>query len=705
MDESKILVKKKKKGFSEPFDREKIHKAIKKSAERILQVLSDDDCIKVSDRVLSLIKEEEIGVRKLHNIVEVALDDVGFNRVAESYRQYRNYKEDAQAIMAAVDRKTLELSYKEDKSNANTDSLLVSTKRSILYGEQQKEKYKRIFLNPEERKANDEGYIYINDLKDRLSTFNCFSRYTKLVTNLGVKSFEELYDGQKIQVLDKNGEWKEATVGYFGKQVMYDVVFSSGRSLKTVTCTRDHRWFLKDGTVTTNLKVGDRICDTVDITSKFDPYSANLEDLRTWCFGFIIGDGADSTNQKNGVYARLCGNKTKYLDLFIKAGYVKSSYNYENKDIAVRSKNTPSKQDFLNGSAWKYLPLHSKIALFNGYYAADGGSRANRICTSDKRVCRMIEDISSCSGYYIASKTVINHNTNYKTGATLYMYNLRKRTGITNNWIVKKINYHLNKKKEMDAWCVIEPTTHSFTLEGGLVTGNCDLCNLGRILKDGFVLANIKYTEPKSLNAAMSVSTDIISAYAGQQYGGTTIPEIDTVFAPYAKKSYDFYIDQYKEIVKKANGIYDPKLADEYAEERVRREAEQQYQHMEHSMNSIASSRGDYAFITFTFGHSTDRWAKMISNVFLDVRRGGQGEGAGKVPVLFPKLVFLYDSELHGEGKPLEDLFENAVETAKQCMYPDFLSLDAGYVGDVYHKWGKIISPMGKRKLSSSKTF
>ena len=122
-------------------------------------------------------------------------------------------------------------------------------------------------------------------------------------------------------------------------------------------------------------------------------------------------------------------------------------------------------------------------------------------------------------------------------------------------------------------------------------------------------------------------------------------------------------------------------------------------------MNSIASSRGDYAFITFTFGHSTDRWAKLISNVFLDVRRGGQGEGAGKVPVLFPKLVFLYDSELHGEGKPLEDLFENAVETAKQCMYPDFLSLDAGYVGDVYHKWGKIISPMGKRKLSSSKTF
>ena len=55
--------------------------------------------------------------------------------------------------------------------------------------------------------------------------------------------------------------------------------------------------------------------------------------------------------------------------------------------------------------------------------------------------------------------------------------------------------------------------------------------------------------------------------------------------------------------------------------------------------------------------------------------------------------------------KITEEEYKNAVETAKQCMYPDFLSLDAGYVGDVYHKWGKIISPMGKRKLSSSKTF
>lgn len=174
MDESNIIVKKKKKGFTESFQREKIHSAIRKSAERILQVLSDVDCQKVSDLVLQKIgQDQEITVRRLHNMVEVALDEAGFNRVAESYRQYRNYKEDAQKIMEAVDKKTLELSYREDRSNANADSLLVSTKRSILFGEQQKEKYKRVYLNPVELEAYEIGYIYIHDIKDRLSTFNC----------------------------------------------------------------------------------------------------------------------------------------------------------------------------------------------------------------------------------------------------------------------------------------------------------------------------------------------------------------------------------------------------------------------------------------------------------------------------------------------------------------------------------------------------
>ena len=405
----KIIVKKKRKGFIEEFIPEKIHAAIRKSAERILQILTDEDCEKVSNLVIQKIgNETEVTVRRLHNMVEVALDEAGFHRVAESYRQYRNYKEDAQKIMEAVDKKTLELSYKEDKSNANCDSTLVSTKRSILYGEQQKEKYERIFLGPEELEAVKDGFIYVHD--------------------------------------------------------------------------RSARW---------------------------DTY-------------------------------------------------------------------------------------------------------------------------------------------------------------------------------------------------------NCCLCNFEKILKNGFLLSNTEYNEPQSCAAAIAVLSDAMSVVAGNQYGGLSVVEVDKLLAPYCEKSYDFYINQFREIVESTGGVFNEDKADNFAEERVRREISQGIQGVELTFNSVSSCRGDFPFVTFTFGHETNRWATIVSSEILRVRKTGQGKPGHKIPVVFPKLVFIYDSEVHGEGKQLEWLFDEAIECTKIAQYPDYLSLDIpkegetpNYVGEVYHKWKKIISPMGCRAFLS----
>lgn len=294
MEIEKIIVRKKRAGLTEGFNREKIHAAIRKSADRVLYDLTDKDCMKVSDAVLDRITEPEITVRKLHKLVEVSLDECGFNKVAESYRQYRNYKIDAQKIMEAVDAKTLELSYKADKSNANCDSSLVSTKRSLIYGEQQKERYRRVFLNEMEREALADGYIYAHDQSARLDSYNC---------------------------------------------------------------------------------------------SLFD---------------------------------------------------------------------------------------------------------------------------------------------------------------------------------------------------------------LGNLLNGGFMLSNTEYNEPQSLQAAISVTADILSVIAGNQYGGLTAPEIDTVLAPYAEKSYKFYSDQYKELIEGAGGVVDPDKLEEYAVSRVKREAETGFQQIEMSSGSVASCRGDF---------------------------------------------------------------------------------------------------------------
>ena len=119
-------------------------------------------------------------------------------------------------------------------------------------------------------------------------------------------------------------------------------------------------------------------------------------------------------------------------------------------------------------------------------------------------------------------------------------------------------------------------------------------------------------------------------------------------------------------------------------------------------LNTVGSSRGDYPFITMTFGLATDVFGKMASITFLEVHMKGQGKEGNKKPVLFPKLVFLYDKNLHGEGCINHDVFEAAIDCSCKTMYPDWLSLTGeGYVAEMYKKYGRVVSPMGCRAFLS----
>ena len=134
----------------------------------------------------------------------------------------------------------------------------------------------------------------------------------------------------------------------------------------------------------------------------------------------------------------------------------------------------------------------------------------------------------------------------------------------------------------------------------------------------------------------------------------------------------------------------------------LEKEMEQGFQGWEYKFNSVSSSRGDYPFITVTSGTNISKYGKLITKTMLEVRKNGQGKAGHKKPVLFPKLVFLYDEKLHGPGAPAEDLFEAGIECSRKTMYPDWLSLTGkGYVPSMYKKYGKIVSPMGCRAFLS----
>ncbi len=227
-------------------------------------------------------------------------------------------------------------------------------------------------------------------------------------------------------------------------------------------------------------------------------------------------------------------------------------------------------------------------------------------------------------------------------------------------------------------------------------TMNCCLFDVESVLRGGFEMGNIWYNEPKSLDVAFDVIGDIVLSAASQQYGGFTVPSVDLILEPYAQKSFDKYIEKYRRL-----GIDDQRAESEALAD-VTREFEQGFQGWEYKFNTVASSRGDYPFITVTAGTGTGRFAKLATISMLNVRRRGQGKPECKKPVLFPKIVFLYDENLHGPGKELEDVFEAGVKCSAKTMYPDWLSLTGkGYVAGIYKQYGKIISPMGCRAFLS----
>lgn len=235
---------------------------------------------------------------------------------------------------------------------------------------------------------------------------------------------------------------------------------------------------------------------------------------------------------------------------------------------------------------------------------------------------------------------------------------------------------------------------------------NCCLFNMSGLLDGGFELNGSKYIEPKTVQTAFAVVGDVTLSASSQQYGGFTIPEIDTVLAKYAKQSYDRHLytiteemfGPLEELEFEQSGYLESikKLAHHY----TMREIEQGYQGFETKLNTVSNSLGQVPFVTVTFGLDTSYWGRKISETILKVRT--EGMGANKATAIFPKLVFLSRKEINREPtSPNFELYQLAVNCSSTRLYPDYLSLDSGHLGEVYDRTGLAVSPMGCRAYLS----
>lgn len=700
----------KKDGTVEGWNGEKIKEAVYKAAARVNQYVEPDVLNKLVEKVHScLIIDRDAPTKDLHKEVIHYLKYFGLTDVANSYQEYRDYKNTYAKSFEKVKDEADNVLLLGDRENANFDSSLVSTKGSLIKGYLTKELYRQFYLSKEEKELTKRGDIYIHDMRDMLmGSVNCFSRETTFLTSEGIRSFKDFNNGDQIKVLTHKGNWKTATVHSYGKQPLYKVSVRRSRGEPVeVFVTKNHRWLLRDNKQTTALQVGDVLTDTPDISSEFSWESLTPVEKALWCLGFVFGD--DSQAHASACTVRLCGDKNKYAGRFKECGYT----------VTVPSNKGWGGDSFvwLHDTA-KMLPpkgwrtVKDTQAFINGLLCADGGKDPRSLqrsfrdiqISANEETQKELYDMLNVAGYYVSAVHEVPKETNYGTRKLptkrycLYQ-GARERT----SWRVVSIE-DVNRVEEV--WCLQVEDDHSFLLECGIPTGNCCLFDIGNVLRGGFSMSNVDYTEPTSVLSALQVIGDITLVATAQQFGGFSLSQLDMVLLPYCEKTL-------KKAYKHAKHCFpdsDPSSWDLYARRVLKDELKQGFQSLELKLNTVPCSRGDFAFTTISFGcwnapqwlgrylNDTDLWIlKEICEAILTTRMNGHGEN--HKPVVFPKLVYLYEENYLSAFQEARDVFELAIECSSKCMYPDFLSLTGDWahssVGKQYMENKQVVTPMG----------
>jgi len=231
--------------------------------------------------------------------------------------------------------------------------------------------------------------------KHEARMYNCLKKDTEFTTSDGVKSFNDYSDGDEIKVLTHTGKWKKATVKQFGKQKLNKISFVKNNSkVHEVFATENHRWLLKDGSETTNIKIGDSLLKPTNTFSEFDYKNANPKERLYWCYGMVYGDGT-KVQDSNGVnkysMIRLCGTDKQFSKRFEELGF-KTSTN-----------------DSLNGVFIAYTGTYLKTApnpevdspeliraFVSGYLQADGS-----IYKSELMGVKQLEYVKLAQQYWV----------------------------------------------------------------------------------------------------------------------------------------------------------------------------------------------------------------------------------------------------------------------------------------------------------------
>lgn len=532
----------KRSGERVPFNESKIVRAIEKANAEVTIPLEKMSTEKIAEIAAQIRRDAEnagrdLSVEEIQDKVEDSLMIAGYCTLARLYITYR-YKHNLDRKKSTLDKKIESLinvkinkdgsvsggNEEVNQENSNKDTKVLSVQRDYMAGEWSREYTTKNLLPEDVVNAHRSGLIHVHDTDYMAQPeHNCFSSKTEFVTRNGFVSFADCKDGQVVEVLDKDGMWREATAKCYGKQKLQNVVLKKGDEEKLVSCTANHRWILSDETVTTALKEG----------------------------------------------------------------------------------------DVLYGHLWK------------------------------------VDSITECDGAL------------------------------------------------EDVWCVEEPVTHSFTLAGGIVTGNCCLINLEDMLQNETCISGTKIERPKSFMTASTVASQIIAQVASSQYGGQTISLAH--LAPFVDISRQKILKRLsKEMSDIGIEVTEEKLK-ELAEKEVRKEVENGCQTLQYQLITLQTTNGQAPFVTvFMYLNEAknerekEDLALLIEVMFKQRMLGVKDSSGYYITPAFPKLIYcLQEDNIREDGKYWY-LTELAAKCTAKRMVPDYISEKKmlELKGDVYPSMG-----------------
>lgn len=271
----------------------------------------------------------------------------------------------------------------------------------------------------------------------------------------------------------------------------------------------------------------------------------------------------------------------------------------------------------------------------------------------------------------------------------------------------------------------IEGDIHIHDMDFYMLTETCCQIDLIKLFKDGFSTGHGHLREPNSIRSYAALACIAIQANQNEMHGGQSVPNFDYAMAEGVAKTYvkEYYrsleayfkikeglldeevgalikkirqfasekpslsnADSFSKCLKKTcTGLFSDEVfeaAHTYAAAEARfRTDKETYQSMEalvHNLNTMNSRAGaQVPFSSLNYGTDTSPEGRMVIKNLLKATEAGLG--GGETPI-FPVQIFkVKDGINFKDGDKNYDLFQMAVKTSAQRLFPNFSFLDAPF--------------------------